>query len=296
MAKDFDYYFAQLRRTEESRGKEVEAELRKLFKKVLKEIKTFVADDYFALENSGELTTAILQQNRRAARLLEEVEKQLDKLTPAMSKQIRQAVEEMYTLCYDGMVDAVKKSSTSEELREALSGIRGVTPETVKQIVEAPISGLTLSDTLEKNRKEIIWEIKRQIGIGMMNGDRYETMAKRLAVVLDGDYKKAVRIIRTETGRAREAGHLASAKEINGALEQGTTSVRMVKTWKTMKDGAVRDQHKSMDGVTVPMDEYFTLPDGSKTQAPMQSGVASQDINCRCFVKYSLKKTEEEAK
>jgi hypothetical protein len=296
MDKDFDYYFAQLRRIEEHREKGAEAELRKLFKQVLKDTKAFIAEEYFALAENGELTFSVLQANGQAARLLEEAERQLNGLTPAVSKQIKTAVSDMYKLCYDGMVDAVTKSASSEELKQALTGLRGVRPEVVKAAVENPISGLTLTDTLEKNRKEIIWEIKRQIGVGLMNGDRYETMARRIAGALDGNYKKAVRIIRTEVGRAREAGHLESAKEINNSLKQGTTNVRMVKTWKTMKDGSVRDQHTKMDGVTVDMDEDFILPDGTKTQAPMQSGVASQDINCRCFLKYSLKETKEGAK
>lgn len=296
MAKDFSYYFAQLRKTENHRAKEAEKEIRKLYKDLLRDTQQFIAEEYVKFAQDGKLTYEILRANTENARFLEEVERRLNGISPEVSSAITRTVEDMYTVAYDGMVKAVQKSSTTEELRAALQGLQGVTAETIKAAIENPVAGLTLSDTLEKNRKNIIWDIKRQIGVGLTMGDRYDTMARRIAKSLDGDYKKAVRIVRTETGRVREAGHLESAREINDTLKQGVTNMRMVKTWKTMKDGSVRDTHSAMDGVTVPMDDDFTLPSGVKTPAPKQSGVAAEDINCRCFVKYSLEEFPETGK
>ena len=295
MAKSFEYYFAQLRKTEEHRSKEAEVAIRKLYKELLQDTKHFLAEEYYELAEDGELTFDILLSKGQNARFLEEVEQRLNGLSPKVSQEIQQTVEEMYTMAYNGMVDAVIFTQTREELKASLAGLKGVSPETIKATVENPIAGLTLKDTLEKNRKNIIWDIKRQIGVGLTNGDRYDTMARRVAKSLDGDYKKAITIVRTEAGRVREAGHLASARNINETLKNGTTSMRLVKTWKTMKDGRVRDHHHTMDGVTVAMDEDFVLPGGVKTQAPKQSGVASEDINCRCFVKYELKEDKTTA-
>ena len=291
--KSFKYYFEQLRKTEAHRSVTAEAELRRMYKRLLKETKQFLAEEYYELAKDGKLTYEILRAHSRDARLLAEVEQRLNGLSPAVTREIQQTVEGMYKVAYDGMVEAVQKSKDAKELKENLRGLRGVSPETIKAAVENPIAGLTLSDTLEKNRKNIIWNIKREIGVGLTLGDRYETMAKRIAKSLDGDYKKAIRIVRTETGRVREAGHLAAAKDINSALDNGSTDYRMVKTWKSMKDGKVRDTHSPMNGITVAMDEYFILPSGVKTLAPKQSGVASEDINCRCFVKYDLMNSEE---
>lgn len=288
MAKDFDYYFAQLRKTESHREKTAEVEIRKLYKGLLADTKQFVAEEYYQLAEDGKLTYEILRVNTRNARFLEEVESRLNGVSPKVSKEIQNTVEDMYTLAYNGMVDAVQKAKDTKELHENLKGLKGATPETVKAAVENPIAGLTLKDTLEKNRKEIIWDIKRQIGVGLTQGDRYDTMARRIAKSLDNDYKKAIRIVRTEAGRAIEAGHFESGKEINDALKNGVTNMRLVKTWKTMKDGKVRDTHGSMEGKTVAMDEMFILPSGAETLTPHQSGVASEDINCRCFVKYHL--------
>lgn len=289
MAKDFSHYFAQLRKTEAHREKKAEKEIRKLYKELLDDTKHFVADEYYKLAQDGKLTYELLRAKGQDARFLSEVEQRLNGLSPKVSKEIRKTVEEMYTLAYEGMVDAVEKAATIDELRDSLRGLKGVSAETVKAHVDNPIAGLTLSDTLEKNRKNIIWDIKREIGIGLTQGDRYETMARRIAKSLDGDYKKAITIVRTEAGRAKEAGHLESAQGINDTLKQGTTKMRMVKTWRTMGDKRVRDTHGSMDGVTVGVDEDFELPSGHKTKAPRQSGIASEDINCRCFAKYDLR-------
>lgn len=293
MAKDFSYYFAQLRKIEDHREEEAQKEIRKMYKAMLKDTKNFVADEYYRLAEDGKLTYEILRAKMQDARFLAEVEQRLDGLSSDVSKSIRKTVEEMYTLAYENMVDAVEKSATAEELKKKLGGLRGVSAETLQAHINNPISGLTLSDTLERNRKNIIWDIKREIGVGLTMGDRYETMAKRIATSLDGDYKKAVRIVRTEAGRAREAGHLESANEINDTLKKGISGNRMVKTWKTMQDGKVRDQHGEMNGVTVEADDNFELPDGTTMPAPKQCSVASQVVNCRCFAKYDLMNDKE---
>ena len=69
-------------------------------------------------------------------------------------------------------------------------------------------------------------------------GDRYSTMARRVAGEVEGNYKKAVRIVRTETHRVREAGFHDSALEVDSAAR--AAGLQMVKTWRTMKDERVR--------------------------------------------------------
>lgn len=307
MAKDLQYYFAQLRRIEETREKTAEKEIRKIYKDMLKDLQHFIADEYVKLADEGKLTYEILRGKGEYARFLEEVEQRLNKISPKVSKEIKTAVEEIYKLSYDGMVDAVRKSASTDELRAALHGVSSVTPETIKAAVENPVAGLTLADTLEKNRREIIYNIKRQIGIGLTVGDRMTTMAKRISESLDGDYKKAVRIARTEVHRVREAGHLESCIEIQDTLEQGVSGMEMHKIWRTMQDERVRPNkryrtkkgwkttrgsgpdHQKMDGQEVPVKEKFDLGGGVTAMAPGQSGVAGHDINCRCTVIYKLR-------
>lgn len=292
MIKELEYYLAQARRIAEHREREAEKGIRRTYKTVLEDITSFLGSEYVKNAKDDKLTYADLQQKGQFARFLEGVEKVVNAGTPEISKQIKNTVNKVYEICYNGMVEAVKKSSNSDELREQLKGIKNTTPETIKRAVENPISGLTLNDILEKNRKEVIYDIKRQIGIGLINGDRYTTMAKRISESLDMDYRKAVTIARTETHRVKEAGFHDSATEINKALDKGTTTKRLHKKWVSMQDERVRHNskanHRKMNGVIIPVEDKFDLGRGVRADCPSSSGNAANDIRCRCFLKYEL--------
>ena len=307
--KELEYYLHQLRRIEQHREKYCEKNVRKIYKELLTNLKEFLGVEYSNLAEDDKLTYEILQSKGQYARFLDEVERRINTFTPQAAKEIKDTVELTYKASYDGMVKAVEQSATAESLKENLKGLKNVTPEVIKKAIQNPISGLTLSDTLEKNRKEIIYSIKQQIGIGLSQGDRMSTMARRISEQVDMDYRKATRIIRTETHRVREAGYQDCAEEINKALSD--SDFVMVKTWRTMKDERVRPQrpaykrkagvkprkkftagnrsylngpnHVKMEGQTVLVDELFDLGDGVKAKAPGQSGVAGHDINCRCY-------------
>lgn len=282
---------AEIRKIEAHRSAGSEKEIRRLYKALLKDLKQFIGYQYAELSEEGKLTVDILQRKGEYARFLEEVQKKVRSVSPSVSKEITQLVKQTYAYSYDGMVEAVRKSSTSQELAKALKGIQAVTPEVIKRAVENPISGLTLSDTLEKYRQDILYDIKRNLTVGLANGDTVETMAKRLAESLDGDYQKAVRIIRTESHRSVEGGFFDAAKEVDDTLKSGVTGMRMVKTWRTMKDARVRTgkaDHVTMEGQKVLADSPFILSNGAETDAPGQSGIAAQDINCRCYASYDL--------
>lgn len=274
-----------------------------------------MGSNYARLGDKDALTYADLQRAGEYARFLEQVEMSLDSITPKVKKEITEVVRKTYEACYDGMVNAAEEVSDVSELYVNLKGIRAVPPEVIKRIVENPIAGLTLDDRLKKHRQDVVYNIKQVIGNGLAQGDRYSTMAKRISEQLDMDYRKAIRIVRTETHRVKEAGIHDAATEIDTVLKD-ESDLRMVKIWRTMKDEAVRPQRKAyrrragakarkkytagkrsyvggpnhvkMEGIIVLADEDFDLGDGVKTPAPGQSGVAGHDINCRCFIEYDM--------
>ena len=288
---NLDYLLAQVRRIEEHREKGTEAKIRKNYQEILKELRHYLADTYSQYAEDDKLTYEILQRHSRYARFLDEVEKKINDLSPETKRLIRSTVEQVYEHTYNGMIDAMQD--------------KGCTQAILRRAVENPVSKLTLNDRLEKHRKEIIYDIKQAITVGLMNGDRYSTMAGRIKQSVDGSYKKAIRISRTETHRVREAGNLDAARSVQEALSSGNVPLQMMKVWKTMKDERVRPakqkgrnkqyDHRKMDGVAVKIDEEFILPSGAKTMAPGQSGVAGEDINCRCYLSYELRKVDEES-
>ena len=296
---DLDYLLTQVRRIEEHREAGAETKIRTTYQKILKELRHYLADTYSQYAEDDKLTYDILQRHGRYARFLDEVEKKINDLSPETKRLIRSVVEQTYEHTYNGMIEAVKNTAN-----DVVSGLKGCTPAILRRAVENPVSKLTLNDRLEKHRKEIIYDIKQAITVGLVNGDRYSTMANRIKQSVDGSYKKAIRISRTETHRVREAGNLDAAESVQTALNTGNVPLQMMKVWKTMKDERVRPakqkgrnkqyDHRKMDGVAVKTDEMFTLPSGAKTMAPGQSGVAGEDINCRCYLSYELRKTDAE--
>ena len=86
-----------------------------------------------------------------------------------------------------------------------------------------------------------------------------------------------IRIAETESHRdSNEAAYKT-------AVEAGATR----KTWNTVLDDRVREDHEWLQGVTAPIDGYFYSPQGDKTLFPGQWGVPEQDVNCRCYLTYS---------
>lgn len=294
---NLEKYLYQLRRIEEHREKKAEKEIRKIYKELLKELNGFLGNIYATYSEDDMLNYADLAKAGMDARFLEEVEQRINSISPKVSKEIQETVQQTYEACYDGMRNAVVKAAGNRELlQQAFATVQACTPEVIRAAVNNPVSGLTLKDTLEKHRKEIIYDIKKNIGVGLTNGDRFSTMAGRIAESLDGDYTKAVRIVRTEAHRVRETGFNDAATAIDETLKKGSSGYVMAKTWHTMQDERVRPQkqkrkkynHVKMDGVTIPQDELFKLPSGATCKAPSQTGVAGEDINCRCYLSYDL--------
>ncbi len=299
----------EIRRAEQSREILTEKKIRKIYKQLLKELNHFLADEYVKYSQEGKLTVAMLQEKSRYAKFLEEIEENVNNLTPEIAALIRKTVEDTYTACYKGMSEAVLNAEDTKSALKYLKDLN-VRPEVMKRAIENPVSGLTLPDILERNRKEVIYDIKQQINISLMNGDRYETTAKKIAEKLDMSYAKATNIVRTETHRVTEGGLMDSAKDINQAFDN--TEFVYTAVWRTMKDERVRPQqryhtrtgwktsksknganHQKMEGTIIQAGGRFELEPGVYAECPGTSGTARNDCRCRCFLEYELMTVEE---
>ena len=309
MAKDLDYYLAQAKRIAEHREAGAEKEIRKLYKSMLKDLQNFIAETYVKYAENDELTYAMLQRAGYNARYLEEIEKHINVATPKAAKELRALVEETYKLAYESMVQGVLQQEV-DGLNNVFAEAIAITPDQIKNVVKNPV----MEVALEKNHKDIIYEIKQAVAVGLMNGDRYDTMARRIAELLDADkgaYKRAVRIARTESHRVREMGNHDAALRVDEELQKGTSGLRFVKIWRTMKDERVRPQrrkrgkkgwttkmgkgpnHMKLHGQTVLENEPFDLGGGVYAMSPGQSGVAGHDIHCRCYASRRMMTDEE---
>lgn len=285
----------EIRRIENHREVLTENKIRKIYKSLVKDLNAFLAEYYvkYADKTDGTLTIAKLQEKMKFAKFLEEIENNVNFFTPKVKREIEDLVDRTYKACYEGMNKAVSEADDVKELAGASE--LNVRPEVMKQAVENNISKLTLKPLLEKNRQEIIYDIKQALTIGLMNGDRYDTMANKILEKVDFSYGKAIRVTRTESHRNIEAGFNDCAQEISKGLEG--SDIVYTKTWITMKDERVRRtskaDHVKMEGVTVEATDNFKLEPGVYAPCPGSSGTARNDCNCRCTLEHKFMKREE---
>jgi hypothetical protein len=73
---------------------------------------------------------------------------------------------------------------------------------------------------------------------------------------------------------------------ITGADDRATDGGAGTKQWITVGDMWVRDNHKYLAEVKIPIDADFYTPDGDIGKAPGMFGTAKNNANCRCILKY----------
>lgn len=288
--------FAKLRRIEQHRSADAEKEIAEVYNSMLVKLYGVVGHYYINYGTDDVLTYSDLIRNDRYARFLEEIQKTTDLHFQRSAKTIDRLVKESYEEAYNGMKKAVANSVNDMDLADRLQGLTLTRPQVIRVAVQNPVSKLTLTKTFEKNRRQIIHRVKQNITVGLMNGDRMTTVAKRIQADVNFSYRKSILISRTETHRVIETGHDDSCNDMDKIISENS-EYRMVKTWENMQDNSVRQQrdanHVAMEGQTVLQDEEFDLGGGVMTRCPGQSGVARHDCNCRCMALRDVMNEEE---
>ena len=122
-----------------------------------------------------------------------------------------------------------------------------------------------------------IKKITQTLQRGIEAGESIPDLAKRIeSVYADAIGSRSVMIARTETISAY------SEASTQAYIQSGVVS-KVV--WIATRDGRVRDDHLGLDGVETDLangQTNWTFADGVTTRGPGLSGVAHQDINCRC--------------
>ncbi len=291
-AEQLWYYMVQLRRIAAHREAGAEQEIRLLYQGILEKLFGILGQYYTAYGTpDAVLTRGDLQAAGQYKNFLQAVLEGLDGIAPEVQDTIRQAVEETYTTCYNGMAAAVQQShAANPKLSNLLQGLSATTPETVRHIVEHPMENLTLSTVLNRQRKQVITDIKKTIAVGLANGDSYTRMAQRIADSVGKDYRKAMRIVRTEANRAINRGFQDVSEEASDLLLD--SEYVEVKEWCSMEDESVRNTHRHLNGKVVHAMDVFHSK-GRTADCPGDFGAPEEDINCRCFLAYRFMKRED---
>ena len=117
-----------------------------------------------------------------------------------------------------------------------------------------------------------------------------DKLDKALSLVIDGKtYRDRIheyweggsndeieRVVATEYHRMFNEGGYTEAKELGATMKE----------WITVGDDKVRETHSYIEGMQVPIDARFYTFDNDSALAPGGFSNASNNVNCRCVVKY----------
>lgn len=308
-----DSLLHEVRRIEEHRVELTEKKIKSIYRSLDKDLTAFIGEEYVKYaDKDGKLFLSYLDSKGKRAKFLSEIVKNVDGISGDVKQHLMDLVDATYEKTYEGIAKAVKEADDTKKLLSGTDTL--VRPEVLKQAVNNNIEKLTLDAVMEKHRAEIVADIQQTLTVGLMTGDRYETMAKRIQERLGVSYSKASNIARTESHRNIESGFMDGAKETAKVIEQDGDLIYAA-TWRTMKDDRVRPQqmrktkkgwvktmsanganHMKMEGVTIKVGEKFKLEPNVYAECPGMSGTARNDCRCRCFLQYSLMTVAEFAK
>lgn len=279
---DFNKRLEQINRRIGQLIKKGERDVARKYAKALLEIRHILTKNYESFEIDGKLTYEEMLKHDRLKKMMQEI----NHLLRIEYKEIHKTMERVLKDTYlDGYYLTAWAVEAEAKAKLAYVAVR---PESLTAMLANPVAGLTLNERLERQRANIIYDIQQQVTQGLQKNEAYGTMAKRLKNQLEGDAVKAMRIVRTEGHRVQESAKLDAAKHANN------NGVVMMKQWNTLEDSRVRTKaanHRKLNNKKIRMDEDFS--DGLGVgPAPGQLGAAGSDINCRCFLTYSVEKVE----
>ena len=269
-----DNEFLKMQLDYEKLVQDAEKGIIKNYSKAFKKLKKKLEKVYEMYEKDGQLTMDEMRKYGRLEKLEREAKLAVTELYKNNKKFINRSMRDI--------VKATEEKSFSIiDNKQSISPIKRTFD--VEELINKAVAGRVWTERIDHYGSNFVYDIHTIIRQGIENGDTYTTTSKALKDKFGKEVGNTARIVRTESKRIQEFTAFKTMGEVD-------KEVKLTKTWRTMKDGAVRSSHKKMKGITVGMDEEFTLPSGITTLYPTASGDPAEDINCRCYIEYDVEK------
>lgn len=120
-------------------------------------------------------------------------------------------------------------------------------------------------------------DLRKQLAIGLMNGEGIPKLKLRVMTVMDSTVARAEMITRTETVRAFNMGNYQAAND---------SGLDLKKQWSTHEDERTCVTCNGLDGQVVGKDEHFTTYKGEQVL------LSPAHPSCRCRILYIQKHAE----
>lgn len=183
--------------------------------------------------------------------------------------------------------DQIRKSADGMEYKAREDEERELLERWVRENTGTLIRDMTAEDMAEDLwyiNQTTVDEIRKAILQANYDAKVFKELVQQ---IMQETPARAYRIARTETARA-------SNVSMNIASEVYSFGRKMTKTWITVGGPAVRSSHRQMDGVTIPREQSFLVPNRyggfDMMDYPLDSShgaSAGNVVNCRCRCSYS---------
>lgn len=265
-----DKEFLDLQKKFERLLKSKEKGIVKNYAKSYKNLKKEMEKVYESYENSGTLSMDDLRKYNRLKAIETRTAKIIMSLYGDNDKLIKNSLEEIIDKTWKGSLEALGASGEVPTVKRSFN---------TDELVHQAVAGRVWTERINHYGNNFIYDVHTIIRKGIEDGDTFTTMAKNLKTKYGEDIGNTVRIARTEGARVQ-------AYTADKVMSEVNKEVKLLKTWRTMEDKSVRHTHTLMEGKTVKFDEEFILPSGARCMYPKGTGVAAEDINCRCYIEY----------
>jgi SPP1 gp7 family putative phage head morphogenesis protein len=254
-------------------------ELRRNYNKALEVTKRKLGRLYEKYAKEGSLTYAEMTKYNRLQALHADLVRDFQETFRVNGHIVKKLAEDAYEASYFRMGWQIMEGAKVEGRWGLLP------PNLIKIATQKPYSGLTLSEVWTRAKAGALSDIERAVVQGMVQGDSYPNMAKRVQAAFDTNKARAELIARTEAHR------LAVEAQKDAYDRAAAMGIDMQQIWDATLDDRTRDSHADMDGkaaenVGTEDDPRYQwdMPGVGWVDGPGLTGVASEDINCRCRV------------
>lgn len=254
--------------------KKAENRIDEIYAARLKNILAEIGTMYEKYEVAGVLTMAEMSKYGRLSKSMDKIIGELIGTYSQVYALTQMTMQESYLEAY------FRQAYLAEFEAQARLGFGALSTATVTAAVTNPIEHLTLPAIMERNRANVIYKVQQEITEGLLSGESYQKMAKRLRDRVDMDKRKSQLVARTEAGRAQSLG-----KE--DSYQQAKKHADVVKIWDASLDSRTRNTHRHLDGKPADKDGLFHSS-GASAKQPRLFGVAKEDIQCRCATRIQV--------
>jgi len=262
--------FEELNKLIDKNVKSVEKALAKNYKLALQEVNGELNNFYFKYANvDGIIKPSELHKYNRITQLRKNIIDKLKESNGLTKVEINKLVENCFTTAH---VETFRKIQSQLEINYAYMPPNDLI---IKASTQNKIGLMTLNQRLARNGTAIRQLITKEVTQGLIQGESYFKIARRIQESLEGNRKKSVLVARTEAHRNQMNGRLGSLTDL---ANQGA---KFKKQWLSAIDDRTRESHVTLNGQIRKLKDNFNGRFGSGL-SPGNMGHPAEDCNCRC--------------